>query len=325
MGRKEQMIALCQKEGTIRMKECGKLFKRDRIYLLCTAVVVVFAFLYVMAGCCRSVEFAVMQGEGYDISQYRESADMLLRLWGDTDPGNIYSNGMRAVFFIVAAAQIARWYIMERKHGREFQKLLPVKGRSFVTYDLICGILFVWLPVIISRPLMNDWMKGLDYNADYSVWVSDRICSLFIVNTFVYVLLVFSKRIANHIPGAVFFAFIIWFGLYCIQAYTGKTVFFGEDLPPGSPGAIVLLTMTVICIILSYLCDKRRDISGSGLFSFKTAHYLILGIMLAELATVFIGIFSSTAMGKAAGAVIGVLLSGAVAFGVHYVAKPGRA
>lgn len=307
------------------MKECGKLFKRDRIYLLCTAVVVILAFLYVMAGCCRSIEFAVMQGEGYDISQYRESADMLLRLWGDTDPGNLYKNGMRAVFFIVAAAQIARWHIMEGKHGKEFQKLLPVKGRSFVTYDLICGILFVWLPVIISRPLMDDWMKGLDYNADCPVWVSDRVCSLFIVNTFVYVLLVFSKRITNYIPGAVFSAFIIWFGLYCIQAYTGKIVFFGEGLPPGSPGAIVLMAMTVICIILPYLCDKKSDISGSGVFSFKTAHYLILGIMLAELVTVFIGIFSGTAIGKTAGAAVGILLSGAVAFGVHYVAKPGRA
>lgn len=318
------MTALCQKEGMIRMKECGKLFKRDRIYLLCTAVVVILAFLYVMVGCCRSIEFAVMQGEGYDISQYRESADMLLRLWGDTDPGNLYKNGMKAVFFIVAAAQITRWHIMEGKHGKEFQQLLPVKGKNCVTYDFICGILLVWIPVIVSWPLMDGWIKVFD-NSDYAVWMLGKAYSLFMVNTFLYVLLVFAKRITNHIPGAVFSAFIIWFGLCCIQAYTRKIVFFGEGLPPGSPGAIVLMAMTVICIILSYLCDKRRDISGSGLFSFKTAHYLILGIMLAELATVFIGIFSSTAMGKAAGAVIGVLLSGAVAFGVHYVAKPGRA
>lgn len=307
------------------MKECGKLFKRDRIYLLCMAAAVVLVFLYVMAGCYRSVGFVVMQGEGSDIPQYRESADMLLRLWGDTDPGNLYHNGMRAAFFIVAAAQIARWHIMEGKHGREFKNLLPVKGKSFVTYDLICGILFVWLPVIISWPLMDDWMKGLDHTADFSVWVFDRVCSLFIVNTFIYVLLVFSKRIANHIPGAVFSAFIIGGGLYCIQAYTGKTVFFGEALQPGSPGAIVLVVMTVICIILSYLCDKKRDISVNGVFAFKTAHYLILGIMLAELAAVFAGIFSSTAVGRAAGAVVGILLSGAVALGVHYVAKPGRA
>lgn len=306
------------------MKECGKLFKRDRIYLLCTAVVVILAFLYVMAGCCRSIEVAMMRWEEFDISQYSGSVDLLLRLWGDTDTGNIYSNGMSAVFFIVAAVQTARWHIMEGKHGKEFQKLLPVKGKNCITYDFICGILLVWIPVIISWSFMDGWMKGFN-NSDYAEWMFGKIYSMFMVNTFLYVLLVFSKRITNHIPGAVFSAFIIWFGLYCIQAYTGKIVFFGEGLPPGSPGAIVLMAMTVICIILPYLCDKKSDISGSGVFSFKTAHYLILGIMLAELVTVFIGIFSGTAIGKTAGAAVGILLSGAVAFGVHYVAKPGRA
>lgn len=304
------------------MKEYGKLFKRDKIYWLSIVTAVVLVCLYGMAGCYQCVELGKIKQAGCDIAMTRERLDMLLRFWGSTSPDECYANAMRAAFFIVAAAQVVKWHMLEGKHGKEFQKLLPVKGESYITYDFICGMILVWVPVMIGWFLADNWLKAWLNYSDYSLMIFDSVCSLLVINTFLYVLLVFSKKITNHIPGAVFSAFVICLGLYCIQWYTERIVFFYSYLPLESYGVVLMGAMTVLCIILTYLCDKKRDISGNGVFSFRAAHYLILGMVFVELAAVFLPIMGSTAAGRVPGVAGSVLLAGAISFGIHYIARP---
>lgn len=294
--------------------ECKKLFRRDRTFLLCLTGLIVLVLLYGLTGCYKMIELQKMPAEGMDVEMYRMQSDMLWNLWGGENEAACYYDAMKAVFWVAAAALLVKWHMLEGRRGREFQKLLPVKSSSCITYDFICGLIFIWMPYILSWLVFCGFVGGLDY-ADHYVWISENVGMLFLVNTFLYVLLVFVKRITNNTQGLLLSAFVICFGLCFIE----HSEFFAAVLPSESAVA-GLLALTVLGVPATYLCDKKRDISGNGTFSFIPAHYLILGMLFLELAFVF----SVPAEGKVPGMALGILLAGAVSYGIHYIAKPKR-
>lgn len=291
--------------------ECKKLFRRDRTYLLCLTGVIALVLLYGLTGCYKMIELRKIT----DANLAWEQSQMLWNLWGGEHEADCYYNTMRLLFWVVAAVMLVKWHMLEGRRGREFQKLLPVKASSYVTYDFICGIVFIWLPHALSWLIFDGLTSRLDYDAEYYVWIFEKVGMLFIINTFLYVSLVFAKNITNSISGVLLSAFVIWFGLWRIES----TEFFAVALTAES-AAVGLILLTILCIPAAYICDKKRDISGNGTFSFMAAHHLILEILFLELAYVF----SYPADGKLLSVAGGVLLAGVVSFGIHYIAKPKR-
>lgn len=292
--------------------ECKKLFRRDRTYLLCLTGLIALVLLYGLTGCYKMIELR----EITDANLAWEQSQMLWSLWGGEHEADCYYNTMRLLFCVVAAVMLVKWHMLEGRRGREFQKLLPVKDSSYITYDFFCGIVFIWIPHALSWLIFNGLTSSLNYDADYYVWLFEKVGMLFILNTFLYVSLVFAKKITNNIPGALLSAFVIWFGIWWI----GSTDFFVESPEVVLIGMPALILLTILCIPAAYICDKKRDISGNGTFSFTAAHYLILGALFYELAYVF----SIPAEENLLGVIGGVLLSGVVAVGMHYLTKPKR-
>lgn len=300
------------KGGKAMIGECKKLFRRDRGYLLCLTGLIALVLLYGLTGCYKMIELQKIT----DPNLFREQSQMLWNLWGVEHEADCYYNIMRLLFRVVAAVMLVKWHMLEGRRGREFQKLLPVKDSSYITYDFICGIVFIWIPHVLSWLIFYGLTSRLDYEAGYYVWLFEKVGMLFVINTFLYVLLVFAKKITNNIPGTLLSAFVIWSGLWWISG----TAFFAESTAVVSIGMPGLILFTILCIPAAYICDKKRDISGNGTFSFTAAHYLILGMLFLELAYGF----SYPAEGKLPGVAGGVLLAGAVSFGIHYIAKPKR-
>lgn len=292
--------------------ECKKLFKRDRGYLLCLTGLIALVLLYGLTGCYKMIKLQ----EITDPNLYWEQAQMLWNLWGGEHEADCYYNTMRLLFWVVAAVMLVKWHMLEGRRGREFQKLLPVKDSSYITYDFICGIVFIWIPHALSWLIFNGLTSSLNYDADHYVWLFEKVGMLFVLNTFLYVSLVFCKKITNNIPGALLAAFVIWLGIWWI----GSTDFFLEMPELVLIGMPCLILLAILCIPAAYICDKKRDISGNGTFSFVSAHYLILGMLFLELAYGF----SYPAEGELPGVAGGILLAGAVSFGIHYLAKPKR-
>lgn len=302
-------------------RDYKKLFSRDRIFLLCLTGAVALVLLYGLAGCYQMIEIQKFYMDEIALTweEYSRKFDLVLGLWGTTDVDIAFCRIFQVVCWIVMAAQIGKWHLLEGRHGREFQKLLPVKSSSHLTYDFICGIIFVWLPFIFSWLLLDGWLKALDDYADLSLWVYARMNVLLIVYTFIYVLLVFSKRITNNIPGTLLSAFVIGLGFLWIEE-SNEFFSIGEWIPE-SPGTLMIILLTAVGVIMAYWCDKKKDIAGNGTFVFQIAHYVIIGLLFLELADIFLFVMVDMD-GGFIGNVAGVLLSGAVAFGVHYIAKP---
>lgn len=294
--------------------ECGKLCRRDRTYLLCLAGVIALALLYGMTGCYKMIELQRMPVNSMNEAVYRAQSDMVWTLWGGEYEVDCYFNTLRFIFWIAVVAQLAKWHILEGRRGRELQRLFPVKNSSYVTYDFLCGILLIWLPTALSWIVFSGWIEGL---RDPESWdqIAAGVWSLTVTNSFLYVLFVFTKRITNHIFGTLFSAFVIWFGLYWEFSVLYPTA---AAISDETAGMATLLILTLLGIPASYLCDKKRDIAGNGVFYFMPVHYLILGMFFFEM-IYMIGTFVERDFMKMAG---GVLLAGAVSFGIHYIAKP---
>lgn len=334
------------------IRDYKKLFSRDKIFLLCLTGAVALVLLYGLEGCRQMAELIEMQEQSMTstepiLSSYWEKVDMVLKLWGSVELDTCHFRMLEVLFWIVAAAQIAKWHILEGKHGKEFQKLIPLKSKSHITYDYILGIIYVWCPIVVSWLAVNCFVDGISDLEFCWRWMTEGIIGVLVENTFLYVLLVFSRRITNNMPGALLSSFVIWFGLYLIEFVTeGNICFFNGGLGMDEKGAAVLAVLTVLGIISTYLCDKKRDIARNGAFSFGVAHYLILGALFVELAVLFGVFFQDTEAGEVLsvayglfdyltpdlnlgadevfGMVAGSLLSGAVTFGIHYIARPKR-
>ena len=311
------------------IRDYKKLFSRDKIFLLCLTGVVALVLLYGLEGCRQMAEIIeigeqIMTSTEPIPSSYREKVQMVQNLWGTLDLNTCHFRMLEVIFWIVAAAQIAKWHILEGRHGKEFQKLIPLKNKSHITYDYILGILYVWCPIVVSWLAVNCFMDEISDLEYYWYWMAAGILGVLAENTFLYVLFVFSRRITNNIPGAMLSSFVIWFGLYLIQCDTGNICFFNGSSGMDEKGAAVLVVLAVLGVISTYLCDEKRDIAGNGTFSFVVAHYLILGALFVELAVVFGVSLQETEAGKVLGMAAGILLSGAVAFGIHYVTGPKR-
>lgn len=304
------------------MEECKRLFKRDKIFLLCLSGVVVFILLAGFFNGWRLVgqmqemkaEYTEIYGEAFVVEFF-------------SDDGMIFSwmleytciSMMKWIFGVVILAQIVKWGILEGKKGREFANLLPLKSAGYVTYDYILGVLFLWIPIameFIAVMLLSKGYGLVFMGKDVNESCMEIIKELILIS-FLYSLLVFSKKITRYIPG-IFLTVPVFFGIGAILGLD-ISVFWdlGRYNPEGQSAYAVLAASVPVLVALSYWCDKKRDIAGNGLFYFKPVHFLMMAAIFVELFCIFLdsGIIQRGVAANAAG----ILTAGAVTAGVHYL------
>lgn len=309
------------------MQEYKRLFRRDKIFLLCLSGAVAVILLFGLLNCCKTLnsyeELRQFYGGLYG-QEFVETnlSDLQGVFTGFVETTCIYM--MKCVFAAVVLAQMIKWSILEGKRGKEFQNLLPVKSASHVTYDYICGILFLWTPVLIEGIAAVILAKGygltfIDADTNY---VYGEVMRELIWISFLYSLLVFAKKITRYIPGILLTVLV--FG--CAGLMSGQMTYIFWDwswhIAEVPREYLLLLALIPVLVALSYWCDKKRDIAGNGLFYFKTVHFLMMAVIFAELFCIF-AVSEIVPWGMAAN-MIGVLLAGAVTAGVHYLTWGGR-
>lgn len=302
------------------MNDLKRLFKRDKIFLLCLAGI---TGLIVLFGLFRFHEYLEESWKiNNKMAAYFDNPEFLKNI---PDLSTMDYGYLQILFIAVLGAQFVKWIRLEGKGGREFQNLLPVKSSSFVNFDLICGILYLWIPVILSGLFMTLLLS----QSRFEFISEDYLClwkELFremIVFFFYYSLLIFAKKITNHMYGMVFGTFVIiytllnviWFILDKGSNFLMWTLYGGQ----GKMECAVLLLLIVIFILLAYWCNKKRDLAAGGTFSFKTVHYLMVIAVFADLAATFyvMEMFKSQMLRV----LVSILLAGAISAGVHYLAR----
>lgn len=317
------------------MQGCKKLFQRDKIFLLCLSGIVFLALLFGLLQCHNIIRqdmeliqtFRKLYGEeilgelGYSASQM---------VYWMTE--HAITSVMKAVFAVVVIVQFIKWNVLEGKRGKEFQNLLPVKSSACVTYDYVCGILFLWVPAVImgiivsilaNQYKMEEFLnKNMNFNIG-NIW--SEVGREMIVVSCIYSFLVFAKKITRYIPGILLILPICCYAVWVLAAGNSVLWDWGFHNAGKTWEYIAFLALIPVFVLLSYFCDRKRDIAGNGLFYFKSVHFLFMLITFVEL----FGIFDTSMVilipfGGTAN-IVSLILAAAVTAGIHYLTWGRRA
>lgn len=309
------------------MSDLKKLFKRDKIFLLCLAGIVGLILVFGFFNIHRSLE---EHREWQKALSAGANAD-LLTSWGHSfndvwEQGVLdydYLSMIEIIFIVIIGAQIIKWSRLEGKNGREFQNLLPVKSASHITFDLICGVLFFWVAVIFSGFLLTFLVRqsGFEYisKSYWDMW--KELLREIVVFSFSYSLIVFARKITNQIYGMFFAVFVIWYTMMLIGLIVDQPIGFIWDWYTSERNGeyMILLLLTAVLVFLAYWCDKKRDIAGGGTFSFKTVHYLMLIAVCADMSYTFYD--TGFIKGQILRMMVSILLAGGISVGINYLMK----
>lgn len=312
------------------MQGCKKLFQRDKIFLLCLSAVVTLTLLYGLLWGGNVIRQDKEIFQRYQEKHEEGFFDDLGPIWANMAYGMIeqtITGVMKVVFAAVVIAQFIKWSVLEGKRGKEFQNLLPVKTSAYVNYDYVCGILFLWLPAVITGIVVSILAK--QYEMEGTLGVNEIFNNIWgevgreiIVISCIYSLLVFAKKITRYIPGILLFLLICFCAVWLCYANFSVLWDRGAHNAGFSWSYMVLAALALIFVLLSYFCDRKRDIAGNGLFYFKSVHFLVMLMIFLELFIIF-ATSIILPFGMAAKAV-SLMLAAFVTVGVHYLTR-GRA
>ncbi|MBQ8190078.1 MAG: hypothetical protein IJZ44_09905 [Lachnospiraceae bacterium] len=311
------------------MNDMKKLIKRDKfIWLLWSIAVTVFVGNVLFAFYKNAEESFVQlykwkaeRPELFELVSFSEDY-----FWIDSVK-YVVGNVLVWVLTIgIIVFQDIKWFVREKRGGSEFQKLLPVKEKHVFIYELAVGILAILVPIVLfwcgCQMLLAMWNQN---HADVLVFIQCDPLRLpittwgiwipFLINgILVYTLYLFTKYATNHLAGHTF-----TFGMFMLSG------FWVYATVPLDIGRVNLrpwigLAGIVICVVLAYICNQKRDLSASGFFAFRSVQYVTMLLVFINLIIIF------WETGSAYHMVVRVLytagLSIFITVGANYVMKP---
>jgi hypothetical protein len=304
------------------MSEYKNLLKRDRIFLLCLIGVVMLILFFGLKDCYQSycAWFSWGQEElelilGHSIEQTSEN-DAAWEIFG-----MIYSDMIGSIFGIVLLAVIIKWAVLEGKKGEVFQKLLPIKARTYLTYDYLCGMVFIWIPILFSAMVIRIFdrqfpISGVTDMADGTF--GKEVLKLLLIYSTLYCLVVFAKKITGNIPAALLSAFLIFIAvLISVDLKICNLDVWDWYDPTQSDGYLCMIPIALILIMLSYWCDRKRDLARNGWFSFRPVHIIMVLLAFYDMAGIFYN--CEIAFNAALNIVLSILLAGVISVGFYYL------
>ncbi|MDE6713197.1 MAG: hypothetical protein K2K20_05620 [Lachnospiraceae bacterium] len=311
------------------MSDIKKLFKRDRFYWGIMTVIMAIVVIYMLTNVS-----GLYHHKFFHLEDYLERAEWLRDFW-DFDLENLraswnehpqlhYQDGiyldsisneflnhmMLVTVIVVLIAQAVKLLVQETKNRTEVLRIFPVKSRNLLIYHYLNGLFTIGILLLIQIALIRLDILYLEKNTDFIFYNKEDLWSYagFTILIFMlyYSLLLVCKTVTNHVPGTIFTFIVtaIGFGMlviwgYWIILFWGSWIYF----------SIVLL------IVLSYIANQEKDYARNGFYAFPIAHWMVMGIVFAEICFLFCGICSIP---------IAIAASALITAGVHFIARPKK-
>ena len=315
------------------MNDLKKLFKRDRFYWGIMMVVMALAVIYMLS----NVYDLEQNHKLFHLEDYLENSQYLHGLWDKypelRDSDSAYLDNIisylfleRMVFVTVIVAFIAqavRLLVQETRNRTEVLRTFPVKSRNLLTCHYLSGLLMVGIPMLIQTAIIRLDILYVEKNTDFIFSNKEQLWTYagkaVIIFMLYYALLIFCKKVTNHVPGTIFTFVVVklamevlvghYLGLYC------------TNLADNSISNWVFWSIVaLVLIILSYIADQKKDCARNGFYAFDIVHWVMMVIVFVEIYFIFYSVDGD--IPKAVSIFVSIAASVMITTGVHYVARP---
>ena len=309
------------------MNDLKKLFKRDRFYWRIMTVIMAIVVIYMLTNVSGLYRHKFFHLEDYlERTQWLRSVfdsnpEILHNLWDDNlhlryqdgiyldEISNEFLNHMTLVTVIVVLiAQMVKLLVQETKNRTEVLRIFPVKSRNLLSYHYLSGLFTLGILLLIQIALIRLDILYLEKNTDFIFTNKEELWNYagFAVIMFMlhYPLFIVCKKVTNNVPGTILtFAVAELAYWYCLSicGWIWSYVFTASTM--------------VILILLSYIADQKKDYARNGFYAFPIAHWMVMGIVFAEICFLFCGVCSIP---------ITIAASALITAGVHFIARPKK-
>ena len=304
------------------MSDLKRLFKRDRFYWGIMLVVMTLAVIYMLTKVYGSYNIL------FNKEDYLEHSQYLRELWNDYPnlfelPG-IYSEEIPYVALehlvsmtVLAAllAQAVRLLVQETKNRTEVLRIFPVKSYNLLTCHYLSGLLMAGIPLLMEAAIIRLNILYIEKNTDFifsnieQLWI--YVGKGMIIFMLHYSLLVFCRKVTNHVPGTIFTYIVANIAMEILAAYC-LDIYYNMAEDSIRSWAFWVIE-TVVLIILSYIADWKKDCARNGFYAFPIVHWVMMGAVFGEIYFM---------VGGALDDIWAVAVSILITAGVHFIAKP---
>lgn len=312
------------------MNDFKKLFRRDRFYLGIVMVIMVLAVIYMLTNVYG------LYHKLFHLEEYLERSQYLQELW-DTHPmlGNLDSayldeipywflEHMVSMTVIVALiVQAVKLLVQENQNRAEVLRIFPVKSRNLLTYHYLSGLPVVGIPLLMQIAIIRLDILYVEKNTNFvfsnkeQLWIyAGKAVIIFMLH---YSLLIVCKKVANHVPGAIFTFVAIEFAIYLLVSH-GLDIYWNDLGEDNIFNWLFWAVVMVVLILLSYIADQKKDYARNGFYAFPAVHWVMMGIVFGEIYFIFYGAYED--IPKAVSFFVAIAASVMIIAGVHFIAKP---
>lgn len=311
------------------MSDIRKLFRRDRLYWLIMAVLLMGTMIYTVG-----TEWLPYMHAGITLLQNRtEQLNEILQ--GDLQvvchPGTFLFFMLQNVLAVALVGQIVKTALQETKNRREVQGVFPIKKRNIFVYDYVSGLLLIVIPALIQLIPMKwiyvyvEEVTGVN-GMNYAI-AEEYILRIIVFFLLEYALWMLCVKITNHIPGAMVVYALIHFAIRIItdadlyEWLWADPEFAYENPYMRSKACAVCALVALILIILTYLADQRKDFARNGVCAYWPIHWMVLALVFGELCYVL----HDAVYWRTPNMIVycfAVILALAITVGLHHFTKP---
>ncbi|MBD5443972.1 MAG: hypothetical protein HDR29_00280 [Lachnospiraceae bacterium] len=315
------------------MNDLKKLFKRDRFYWGIMIVVMTLVVIYMLS----NVYGLEHNHRLFHLEGYLESSQYLHGLW-DTypelrDSDSAYLDDIisylfleRMVFVTVIAAFIAqavRLLVQETKNRAEVLRTFPVKSRNLLTCHYLSGLLMVVIPLLIQTTIIRLNILYVEKNTDFIFSNKEQIWTYagkaVIIFMLYYSLLIFCKKVTNHVPGTIFTFIVVKIAMEVLAGHY-LDMYCTNLADYRASNWVFWSIVALVLIILSYIADQKKDCARNGFYAFDIVHWVMMVIVFVEIFFIFYGVHGD--ISKAVSIIVAIAASVMITTGVHFIAKP---
>ena len=320
------------------MSDLKKLFKRDRFYWVIVTGVMTLLVIYMIANINADGMYHTLFKIEDSIEQWQylhefwETHPELQRDLVLNDIPLFYVEHMMSWTVIVALiAQALRLFAQETRNRAEVQRTLPVKSHNILTCHYLSGLLTVGIPLLVQTAILRLDILYVEKNTDFIFEGKEQLwfyAGKSMINfMLIYSLLILCRKVTTDVPGTIFTFIVVEFAMqvlvgYCLGLYWSNL---SDDR---IRNWVFWAIVAAVWIFLSYIADQKQDYARSGVYSFTVVHWVIMGVVFANIYYLFYGSFKGLPQFEDVSKAVSFLVSAAASLlmtaGVHFVTKPKK-
>lgn len=313
------------------MKDFKRLLKRDRLYWLVMAGVMLWVTIKIL------VEEYGFDHRLFDLSSFLEISEYSYslqekypELFEPRDvfyweiPDFVLESLIFEITQVVLFAQAIKIVLQENKNRTEVLRTFPVKSHSLLTYQYLSGVILTCIPNLIAMTIILADTCYVEKNTNF-IFINKWETCIFPAKALIlflmhYSLLILCRKVTNHIPGTVFTLVVAELGVWL--ASINMDLFNVMEATVSIGGWVCMAILAVAFLVLSYIADWKKDDAKNGVYAFTIVHWFMMVVIFIEVNWMFDGIYEN--LPKAVVRLMAILVALFVTGGVHYIVKPKK-